>query len=147
MVEHVISNIQEELSSIQKIPGTDAVLLFGSRIDGTATDVSDYDLCIVASTLHSASERAELLGNVWKQLNANKYDVWIFEELPLYLQMTIIENHELLFCEDIPELYEYFYRFRKQWRTQAYRQSLDFEVGIDPLKLKEIWKTEPKPLR
>jgi len=52
--------------------------------------------------------------------------------------MTIIENHEILFCEDIPELYEYFYRFRKQWRTQAYRQSLDFEVGIDTMKLKEI---------
>ncbi|MHA1290754.1 MAG: nucleotidyltransferase domain-containing protein, partial [Candidatus Thorarchaeota archaeon] len=56
MVEHVISNIQEAISSIQKIPGTDAILLFGSHIDGTATDVSDYDLCIVASTLHSASE-------------------------------------------------------------------------------------------
>jgi len=143
MVEQEITGIQNELSWIQELAGIDAVLLFGSRIDGTATDVSDYDLCIVASTLHSASERAELLGNIWKQINANKYDVWVFEEHPLYLQMAIIENHEVLFCEDIPELYEYFYRYRKKWRTQEHRQSLNFEVGIDPMKLKEIWKTEP----
>ncbi len=143
MVEHVISGIQDELNWIQELARIDAVLLFGSRIDGTATDASDHDLCIIASTLHSAPERAELLGNIWRQLNASKYDVWIFEELPLYLQMDIIHNHEVLFCDDIPELYEYFYRYRKQWRTQEHRQFLDFEVEIDPLKLKEIWKTEP----
>lgn len=143
MVKHVISGIQDELNWIQELAGIDAVLLFGSRIDGTAADASDYDLCIIASTLHSAPERAELLGNIWSRINADKYDVWVFEELPLYLQMDVIHNHEVLFCEDIPELYEYFYRYRKQWRTQEHRQSLDFEVEIDPLKLKEIWKTEP----
>ena len=123
MVKHVISDIQDELNWIQELTGIDAVLLFGSRIDGTATDVSDYDLCIIASTLHSASKRAELLGNIWRRLNASKYDVWIFEELPLYLQMDIIQKHEVLFCEDIPELYEYFYRYRKQW-LENFRSAL-----------------------
>ncbi len=143
MVEHMISKIRDELDWMQELPKIDAVLLFGSRVEGTATDTSDYDVCIVASTLRSADEQAELLGKIWSQLDANKYDVWIFEELPLYLQMSVIDNHEILFCADIPELYEYFYRFRKRWRTQAPRQSLSFEVAIDPLDLKEIWKTEP----
>lgn len=142
MVKQVKSDIQNELDWIQELAGVDAVLLFGSRIDGTATETSDYDLCIIASTLHSAPQRAELLGNIWRQLNANKYDIWVFEELPLYLQMDVIHNHEVLFCDDLPELYEYFYFYRKKWRAQEHRQSLDFEIEIDPLKLKEIWKTE-----
>jgi len=143
MAEQVKSDIQNELDWVQELAGVDAVLLFGSRIDGTATDTSDYDLCIIASSIHSAPERAELLGTIWRRLDANKYDVWIFEELPLYLQMKIIQDHKLLFCDNLPTLYEYFYHYRKQWRTQEYRQSLNFEVGIDPLKLKKIWKTEP----
>lgn len=126
---------------MQEIPEIDAVLLFGSQIGGTATDTSDYDLCIVASALQSADEMAGLLGKIWRQLDANKYDVWVFEELPLYLQMTVIGNHEILFCDDVPDLYEYFYRFRKEWRNQAQRQSLEFEVGADLMNLKEIWKT------
>ena len=142
MVEHVTSDIQNELEWMHDLPSIDAVLLFGSRIDGSATDESDYDLCIVAPTLHSAPERAKLLGTIWRRLNAEKYDVWIFEELPLYLQMSVIQNHEVLFCDDLPELYEYFYQYRRQWRTQEYRQSLNFEVGIDPMRLKDIWRTE-----
>lgn len=143
MVEDIKSDIRNELGWIFEITGIDAVLLFGSRIDGTATDTSDYDLCIVASTINASPKRAELLGSIWTRLSANKYDVWIFEELPLYLQIDIIQNHEILFCDDVPELFEYFYRFRKQWTTQEHRQALNFEVEIDPMKLKEIWKTEP----
>lgn len=143
MAEQMISRVREELDWMQEIPEIDAVLLFGSQIEGTATDASDYDLCVVASRLQSADEQAELLGKIWRQLDADKYDVWIFEELPLYLQMTVIGNHEILFCDDVPELYEYFYRFRKQWRSQAQRQSLDYEAGANPMGLKEIWKTGP----
>ena len=141
MVEQVISGIKEELDWMQEIDEVDAVLLFGSQIEGTATDRSDYDICVVASTLQSKDEQAALLGKIWGQIDADKFDVWLFEELPLYIQIDVIKNHEILFCADIPELYEYFYRFRKEWSTQAHRQSLTFEVGIDPMKLKEIWKT------
>jgi predicted nucleotidyltransferase len=143
MVEHINSDIQDELQWMQEITAIDALLLFGSRTDGTATEKSDYDICIIAPSLSSAAERAELLGAIWSQLNADKYDVWIFEELPLYLQMNVIQHHEVLFCDDLPELFEYFYQFRKHWRSQEYRQSLSFEVDIDPMKLKEIWRTEP----
>lgn len=100
-------------------------------MDGTATNASDYDLCIVAPSLHTSSERAELLGTIWQRINAEKYDIWIFEELPLDLQINIIQNHEVVFCDDLSELYEYFYHYRKQWRTQEYRQSLNFEVSSD----------------
>ncbi|MBN2229663.1 MAG: nucleotidyltransferase domain-containing protein [Candidatus Thorarchaeota archaeon] len=146
MVEQVISRIKKELDWIQEIDKADAVLLFGSQIEGTATERSDYDICVVASTIQSADEQAALLGKIWRRIDADKFDVWLFEELPLFLQITVIENHEVLFCADIPELYEYFYRFRKQWSTQASRQSLTFEVGIDPMKQKEIWKSEPKSI-
>lgn len=123
------SNIQGELEWMHDVRNIDAILLFGSRIDGTATTESDYDICVVAPSLHSASEKAKLLGIIWRRVNARKFDVWIFEELPLYLQIGIIQNHEVLFCDDLSELYEYFYHYRKQWRIQAHRQSLNYEVS------------------
>jgi hypothetical protein len=34
------------------------------------------------------------------------------------MKMEVIENHEVVFCRDLPELYEYFYFFRKLWKDQ-----------------------------
>jgi predicted nucleotidyltransferase len=56
-----------------------------------------------------------------------KYDVRIFEELPLHIQIQIIENHEIIHAKDIYEMYEYFYHFRKLWEDQASRQHVTKE--------------------
>lgn len=129
MVEDVVSVIRSELKWIYELEGVIAVLLFGSRVNGTATNESDYDICVVAPRLQSSSEKAKMLGEIWKNINATKYDIWLFEELALHFQIDIIQNHEVLFCEDIPELYEYFYEFRKRWKTQSHRQALSYEGG------------------
>lgn len=55
---------------------------------------------------------------------SKKYDIRFFEELPLYIQINVIENNKILFAKDIYELYEYFYYFRKLWEDQAMRQKL-----------------------
>lgn len=100
-----------------------AVLLYGSVVKGEETLRSDIDICIVAP---SHENRAELIKEVYKNLDvfSKKYDVRIFEELPLYMQIQIIQNHDVVYTKDIYEMHEYFYHFRKLWEDQASRQHM-----------------------
>lgn len=113
-----------DLQCLAKIPDIEAVLLFGSYARGDASPRSDVDICIVAPSVKTREQMASLLGSVWQRVDANRYDIWLFEELPLYMQIDIIENHHVLQCRDVPSLYEYFYSFRKQWADEQYRQLL-----------------------
>lgn len=52
------------------------------------------------------------------------YDVYIFEELPLYIQASIIDSHEIIHTSDKLGLYEYFYNYRKLWDHQKHRNTM-----------------------
>ncbi len=123
----MISKIKNELQWMMEIDDIIGVLLFGSQVEGTASRDSDLDICVVAPSVKTTSQKAELLGEIWQNITKSGYDVWLFEELPLYMQIEVILNHVVIFCDDIPALYEYFYFFRKMWRSQCRRQSLRFE--------------------
>lgn len=43
------------------------------------------------------------------------------------MKMEVIENHLIVICEDIPELFEYFYQLRKLWKDQEHRNRLTRE--------------------
>lgn len=103
-----------------------AVLLYGSVVKDEETPRSDIDICIVAP---GSENRVELLKEVYRNLDvfSKKYDVRIFEELPLYIQIQIIQNHEVIYARDIYEMHEYFYFFRKLWDDQASRQHMTKE--------------------
>lgn len=103
-----------------------AILLYGSVAKGEETPRSDVDICIIAP---ACKDKAYLLREVFKNIDvfSKKYDVRIFEELPLYLQIQVIQQHEVIYAKDVYELYEYFYYFRKLWQEQASRQHLTKE--------------------
>lgn len=96
-----------------------SVLLYGSYSRDEQTARSDIDICIVAPQLKTPEQFSKLLGEIWQNINANKYDVRIFEELPLYIKIEIINTHKVIFSENIQELYYYFYHFRKIWNDQS----------------------------
>jgi len=48
------------------------------------------------------------------------HDVHIFEELPLHIQMRIIEDHEVVSTKDMYGMHEYFYNYRKLWEDQKH---------------------------
>ncbi len=102
------------------------VLLYGSVVKGEETPRSDIDICLVAP---ACKDKAGLLREVHRNLDvfSKKYDVRIFEELPLYIQIQIIENHEIIYTKDVYEMFEYFYYFRKLWEDQASRQHVTRE--------------------
>ncbi len=103
-----------------------AILLYGSVAKGEETQRSDIDICIISP---SCKDKLGLLNEIYRKLDvfSKKYDVRFFEELPLYIQINIIENNKIIYAKDVYELYEYFYYFRKLWEDQASRQHVTKE--------------------
>lgn len=97
----------------------EAVLLYGSYAENEQTARSDIDICVVAPKLKTSKEFSSLLGQIWRKIDASKYDARIFEELPLYIKMEVIKRHLVIFSRSIPELHYYFYHYRKLWQDQS----------------------------
>lgn len=88
---------------------------------------SDIDIAVITR------EKEELTNkNIWiKLLEHSKivYDIKIFELLPLYIKMNIINDYTVLFGDPL-EISEYFYFYRKIWK--------DMEPRIQANKFKNI---------
>jgi len=115
MVE--IESIKKEFSFLFESEDILAILLYGSAATGDETPRSDIDICIV---LPSRKYMKDILNEIYRKLDVftKKYDVRFFEELPLYIQINIIESNKIIYSKDIYELYEYFYFIRKLWGDQ-----------------------------
>ncbi len=117
------SAIKKDFSFLFDRKDVYAILLYGSVLKGEETPRSDIDICIVAP---ECKDRRGLTKELYRNLDvfSKKYDVRIFEELPLYIKAQIINKNEIIYAKDIYELYEYFYFFRKLWEDQAQRQKV-----------------------
>ncbi len=121
MVE--IESLKKDFSFLFGSDDILAILLYGSAAAGDETPRSDIDICIV---LPSHKYMKDILNEIYRKLDVftKKYDVRIFEELPLYIQINIIESNKIIYSKDIYELYEYFYFIRKLWEDQMMRQQV-----------------------
>ena len=101
------------------------ILVYGSYVKGESTQRSDIDICIVIGRPSTPKKMKQVLSKVWKSVNTNKlnYDVRLFEELPLRVKMGVIEDGKVIIGSK-PDIYEYFYKFRKMWEDQKHRQKL-----------------------
>ena len=100
------------------------VLLYGSWARGDARPESDIDLCIVVP---ETSDRAALWREFVSHLRDQRYEVRIFEMLPLHIKMAVIDEGVVLHSRDDLELWEYFSPFRREWEDQKHRHMLDPE--------------------
>ena len=98
------------------------ILLYGSLAAGEDSERSDIDISIVAPIIDDKSGFSRrILSNV----RDARYDVRVFELMPLYLKAEVVEKGEIIYTKDIFKLYEYFYYFRKIWDDQKRRQKLN----------------------
>ena len=97
------------------------VLLYGSWARGGGGADRGIGLWLVA---REAEDRAGQWREFVSHLRSEKYDLRIFEILPLYIKMAVIEEGSVLWSRDILELYEYFYPFRREWDDQKHRHTL-----------------------
>ncbi len=91
-----------------------AILLFGSHARNEQTERSDIDVCLVIKD----GDANEVFKEILRSGLTKKYDIKIFENLPLGLKGEIIENHIIVWAKDKYELSYYFYKFRKMWKDQ-----------------------------
>ncbi|MGM0510907.1 MAG: nucleotidyltransferase domain-containing protein [Thermoplasmatota archaeon] len=132
--------VKEDFSWVSEDDRVLAVLLFGSVVEGEDHVKSDIDITVVvpgASYFYydckGVSEEdvdsSDVLMKVFREVNVVKkdYDVHIFEELPLHIQMRIIENHEVVLTKDKYGMHEYFYNYRKLWEDQKHRNTMSEE--------------------
>ena len=96
-----------------------AVLLYGSYAKNMQHAKSDIDICIVAQNYKTVNKQVDLLRYLWRNVNTNKYDVRLFEELPLYIKASVIKNYKIILVGDEFELQYYFYKIRKLWNDQS----------------------------
>lgn len=94
------------------------VVLYGSQVEGGIRPDSDIDVAILSREIsidNNIKIQESLLG-----IFPSKFDVRVFELLPIYVQISIIENFKVVFG-DILEISEYFYSFRKKWDDCKHR--------------------------
>ncbi len=127
--EKIISKLRKEFSFLKK-ENVLGVLLFGSRAKGEK-GARDVDICLVAPK----EDSKRLLKRVYQKIDVRgkKYDVYCFEELPLYLKWEIIDGHKVIWSKDKGGLYEYFYYFRKLYDDQKYRMAITKEEILKTL--------------
>ena len=90
------------------------ILVFGSSISGYDLPASDVDVCLVSGM----RDNKELFGMVLESGLTNRYDVKIFEDLPLKVQGAILEKHAVVWAKNDAELSYYLYKFRRIWNDQ-----------------------------
>jgi predicted nucleotidyltransferase len=108
------------------------ILLYGSYAKNTADKRSDIDICIVKP------RKREVLTRIFAKVGS-KYDVKIFEDLPLYVKMDIIGNYGVIYGSE-PEISYYLYHFRKEWEDMRYRiMSNRFRTASEMADARRKW--------
>lgn len=114
---NLIKNLNEDIREIKD--NIFAIIIYGSYAKGTPTKRSDIDVCVVAKNQDKLK-----INNTYKKIlklsaKTPKYDIRIFEQMPLFMKMEVIENGKIIYVKDLYELNEYFYFFRKLWEDQS----------------------------
>lgn len=108
------------------------IILYGSYAKNTADKRSDIDICIIKP------RKREVLTRIFAKVGS-KYDVKIFEDLPLYVKMDIIGNYGVIYGSE-PEISYYFYRFRKKWEDMRHRiMSNKFSTASEMAVARRKW--------
>ncbi|MBY8985321.1 MAG: nucleotidyltransferase domain-containing protein [Candidatus Lokiarchaeota archaeon] len=123
--KELLAQIYNDFSYVIEKKDILGILLYGSYTKSENTNRSDIDICIVAPN----EDLHQLLSFVLQNINvgANKYDIRLFNELPLYIKIHIIEDGILIYSPNELDLYEFFYIYRKLWEDQKHRQEISKE--------------------
>jgi len=126
--KELLEQIYSDFSIIIQKKEILGILLYGSYLMDKETSRSDIDICIVAPNEDIHQLISFILQNV--NVTSKKYDVRVFQELPLFIKIHVIENGELVYSANELDLYEYFYLYRKLWNDQKHRQEISREELI-----------------
>jgi len=121
------SNGDEIVAALSKVPGfcnVRFILLFGSVAEGRAGPASDIDLAIY---YEGDQEEASLFRfQCLTALGSFRYDVTIFQQLPLYIRIRTLRG-KVGYCPDPSFLYDVAWDTIKEYN--AFKHRLDDYTG------------------
>lgn len=100
------------------------ILLFGSKVNGSGQG-RDTDICLVAGSSNKQTIQRVLSKAL--QSVGDIYDLWIFEELAIFMQDEVLTNHKVIWSNDEPAMYEYLYPYRKLIADYHYRLKIAYD--------------------
>ena len=93
-----------------------AVLIFGSY--ARSEDYKDIDICLVLNKkYHNLDMSKKRLK--YASLLPSKFDVHIFQQVPLYIRKEILKDCKVVLCKDEDLLYEIAYSTIKEFNTYS----------------------------
>ncbi len=116
LIRSSLDQIKKDLQPLSKYEA----VIFGSYVTGEFRKGSDIDVAVITGIRDEKQNFAilkKLIGKV-----KPVYDIRIFELLPLKVKASIIENHIVVFGDEL-EISEYFYFWRKFWEDIKHRIS------------------------
>jgi predicted nucleotidyltransferase len=102
--------IEELLSRAQQDTDVLAVLLFGSTARREQSPTSDVDICLIVNPQVQTFEPGALSRKRIEYLKDFSFDIQVFQQLPLYIQVRVLKEGRVLFARDEDRLYELAFR-------------------------------------
>lgn len=82
-----------------------AVALFGSFLKNEK-GARDIDICLFLGKKYPNLEMSKKRLFYLSAINNNRFDIQIFQQLPLYIRARILKEGKILFCKDESLIYE-----------------------------------------
>ncbi len=111
------NNLDKVIEGLSNLSFVEAIMLFGSKINGNARKDSDIDIAVITKDI-SKNQEIKILG-----FSSEKFDISIFNRLPLIIQFRIIRDGKVIFCRN-----EDYYH---EVKFNVIRKYLDFAVFIN----------------
>lgn len=105
-MKRILQDISIRLSAVPGFHNVRFILLYGSTAEGRSNSGSDIDLAVY---YEGPPDEASLFRyHALMALDDSRYDLWIFQQLPLYIRVRALRG-KILYCPDLPFLYEVAY--------------------------------------
>ena len=101
-IKQLIKEFLDQLIDTEVFSKTEFVILYGSSLSSYHLDDSDIDICIYINEEKKKLPKIRL--ELLKKFN-EKFDIQIFQLLPLYVQIEVLKG-EILYVKEEERLYE-----------------------------------------
>lgn len=108
-----IFDIENAVKTIKKLDSRiEFIVLYGSIVEDRYNKLSDIDIAVYYSgdKKERFNFRIKLLGRL-----GDKFDIQIFQDLPLYIKMEIIKKGKILYYKDYSKLFGIYLQTIKEY--------------------------------
>jgi len=103
MIQKKLAEVIEKIKNIEGFEKVAFIILYGSAAEGRMTEGSDIDLCMYYDGAPEEASRFRF--KVLSELFDDRYDVQIFQQLPIYVRVEVLRG-KVIYCKNKRFLYD-----------------------------------------